>query len=288
MLYQILQGLQLMHSAGIVHRDLKPSNILIDAGTLKIKIADFGLSRGMTEEEQMSTTYVVTRNYRAPELLLDWDGCAQPVDMWSVGCIFAEMLMFPRKILFPGHSHLEQIDLITDVVGTPSQGEAKGSKSGLQHVLNMKKKLKKPWKELVPSNTNPQCIDLLDKMLCFDPNKRITASQALNHPFFGPLRNSSMVKQSTTCKKPFLMRIPPSPNYKDLLYIAIMDLNKKQGTNSEGATMSDQVHRYYYNTDGALEKFEVVRMSNQQNAQMSRQKQQSDQRQQSESMDESA
>lgn len=89
MMYQILSGLKYMHSAGIVHRDLKPSNILVNAKTLHIKLSDFGLSRGMTHDERMSTTYVVTRMYRAPELLLDWENCSHQVDIWSVGCIFA-------------------------------------------------------------------------------------------------------------------------------------------------------------------------------------------------------
>jgi len=234
MMYQILSGLKYMHSAGIVHRDLKPSNILVNANSLHIKLSDFGLSRGMTHDERMSTTYVVTRMYRSPELLLDWEHCSHQVDIWSVGCIFAEMLMFPRRILFPGTTHLQQIEMITDVMGTPNENEIRGSANGIKHMLTIRKKSKTPWDQIFPKNTNRAAIDLLDRMLTFDPSKRITAAEAMQHEFFTPLRTSGIVDTKTdhVCSQQFKIRIPDNPNYKDLLYNEIMDFNKREGVNA--------------------------------------------------------
>nr|CAF32009.1 osmotic sensitivity map kinase, putative [Aspergillus fumigatus] len=112
-LYQILRGLKYVHSAGVVHRDLKPSNILINENC-DLKICDFGLAR--IQDPQM-TGYVSTRYYRAPEIMLTWQKYDVEVDIWSAGCIFAEML--EGKPLFPGKDHVNQFSIITELLGTP-------------------------------------------------------------------------------------------------------------------------------------------------------------------------
>lgn len=109
----IQRGLKFVHSAGVVHRDLKPSNILIN-DNCDLKICDFGLAR--IQDPQM-TGYVSTRYYRAPEIMLTWQRYDVGVDIWSVGCIFAEML--EGKPLFPGKDHVHQFSIITDLLGTP-------------------------------------------------------------------------------------------------------------------------------------------------------------------------
>lgn len=126
-LYQILRGIKFVHSANVLHRDIKPSNILLNS-EMDVKICDFGLSRGVDFENDptMSTpyvllfifyqffSYVATRWYRAPELLLMWEKAAKSMDMWSIGCIFAELLDKPkRKVLFPGKNYLNQLDLVS-------------------------------------------------------------------------------------------------------------------------------------------------------------------------------
>jgi p38 MAP kinase len=114
LVYQILRGLKYIHSAGIIHRDLKPSNIAVNEDC-ELKILDFGLARP-TETEM--TGYVATRWYRAPEIMLNWMHYNQTVDIWSVGCIMAELLT--GRTLFPGTDHIHQLNLIMEILGTPS------------------------------------------------------------------------------------------------------------------------------------------------------------------------
>lgn len=110
-LYQILRGLKYIHSANVIHRDLKPSNLLVNANC-DLKIIDFGLARP-TAENELLTEYVVTRWYRAPELLLNSSDYTAAIDVWSVGCIFMELMN--RKPLFPGKDHVHQMRLLTEV-----------------------------------------------------------------------------------------------------------------------------------------------------------------------------
>lgn len=107
------RGLKYIHSAGVIHRDLKPSNILINENC-DLKICDFGLAR--VQEGQM-TGYVSTRYYRAPEIMLTWQKYSEKVDIWSAGCIFAEMIL--GRPLFPGKNHIDQFCVITQLLGSP-------------------------------------------------------------------------------------------------------------------------------------------------------------------------
>merc|ERR1719193_1729439 len=122
-LYQMLRGLKYIHSAGVIHRDLKPENILVNGEDCNLKITDFGLARGVFNEEGDSwllTEYVVTRWYRAPEIMCSKKMYDEGVDVWAVGCIFAEF--FLRKPLFPGKSHLDQLKIIFLILGSPKRG----------------------------------------------------------------------------------------------------------------------------------------------------------------------
>ena len=114
--YQILRGLKYIHSANVLHRDLKPSNLLVNSNC-DLSICDFGLARGVVADETL-TEYVVTRWYRAPELLTESQYYGPPVDLWSVGCILAEILL--RRPLFQGKDYMHQLEEIIGVLGTPS------------------------------------------------------------------------------------------------------------------------------------------------------------------------
>lgn len=124
--YQILKALKHIHSANVLHRDLKPSNILLN-GNCDLKICDFGLARVNPEEASQLTAYVATRWYRAPEIMLCWREYTRAVDMWSVGCILAEIV--GRRPLFPGTDFLHQLQLVTDVIGTPSHSDIEAIKN---------------------------------------------------------------------------------------------------------------------------------------------------------------
>jgi serine/threonine protein kinase len=195
-LYQILRALKYIHSANVLHRDLKPSNILLNSDC-ELKICDFGLSRGIdfeTENPMMSTPYVATRWYRAPELLLMWETATKAIDMWSVGCIFAELLN--RKAFFPGKNYLHQLDLILDVLGTPNEDEIKGCEKAKNYMKTLPPRPKKDLRILFPT-ASPQALDLLSKMLCFDPTKRITVEEALAHPYLRNLHDETDEPTST-------------------------------------------------------------------------------------------
>jgi serine/threonine protein kinase len=188
--YQILRGLKYVHSAKVLHRDLKPSNILLNA-SCDLKIADFGLARTQSEEENsFMTEYVVTRWYRAPELLLSCDTYDAKIDVWSVGCIVAEM--FLRKPLLPGKDYLDQLKLIIKTLGSPVGDE-------LDFITAPKARA---YIEALPKSPKPdlrrvfgrcqassEAVDLIEKMLRFDPRKRITVDEALQHPWLKALHD---------------------------------------------------------------------------------------------------
>ncbi|KNC76341.1 CMGC/MAPK protein kinase [Sphaeroforma arctica JP610] len=128
-LYQILRGLKYIHSAGVLHRDLKPSNLLLN-GNCDLKICDFGLARvydPTAKHEAFITQYVATRWYRAPEIILSWKQYTKAIDVWSAGCIFAELLQ--RQPLFPGKDYIHQVELIIKFVGTPTEADVSDIKS---------------------------------------------------------------------------------------------------------------------------------------------------------------
>ncbi|GAA0175857.1 non-receptor serine/threonine protein kinase [Lithospermum erythrorhizon] len=184
-LFQLLRGLKYLHSANILHRDLKPGNLLINANC-ELKICDFGLARTSRDNGQFMTEYVVTRWYRAPELLLCCDNYGSSIDVWSVGCIFAEIL--GRKPLFPGTDCLSQLKLIISVLGTQSEADLEfiDNSKARNFIRSLPYSRGMQFSTLFPQ-ADPLAIDLLQHMLVLDPSKRITVEEALQHPFMSSL-----------------------------------------------------------------------------------------------------
>ncbi|KAG6655926.1 mitogen-activated protein kinase 9 isoform X2 [Carya illinoinensis] len=190
-LYQLLRALKYIHTANVFHRDLKPKNILANADC-KLKICDFGLARASFNDAPSAifwTDYVATRWYRAPELCGSFFSKYTPaIDIWSIGCIFAEMLT--GKPLFPGKNVAHELDLITDLVGTPAaESIARIRNEKARRYLNsMRKKPPTPFLQKFP-NADPLALRLLERLLAFDPKDRPSAEEALADPYFNGLAN---------------------------------------------------------------------------------------------------
>ena len=179
-IYQTLLGLSHMHKYGFFHRDMKPENLLLNDNI--VKIADFGLAREIRSIPPY-TEYVSTRYYRAPECILKSINYNSPVDIWAVGCIMAEMYLHPKP-LFYGQNEKEVLNKICFILGTPNhetwlEGIQQANLVGIKFPNNLGTDLAK----IIPNASN-KAIDIMKQMLQWDPNKRPTASNLLNHPFF--------------------------------------------------------------------------------------------------------
>jgi len=186
--YQLLQGMLFCHQRRVLHRDMKPQNLLIDKNGC-IKIADFGLARAFGIPVRVYTHEVVTLWYRAPEVLLGSPKYSCPIDIWSIGTIFAEMVN--RRPLFQGDSEIDQLFRIFRVLRTPTEELWPGVtqlpdfKASFPNWATMN--LKNSMKKLEPAG-----LELLEAMLVYDPSKRISAKKALLHPYFDDLDKNSL------------------------------------------------------------------------------------------------
>ena len=188
-LYQILRGLKYIHSCNIIHRDLKPRNLLVNSNC-DLKICDFGLARLDLKESRKKTTvmtdYIATRWYRPPEIILSWKTYTKAIDLWSVGCIFGELL--GRRPMFPGADSQTQLSLVLDFLGTPSaedMAEIKQPKAK-SFLENLSTRQPADVKTLFPS-ASLDALDLMRKLLAFNPAKRLTVNEALQHKYLQQL-----------------------------------------------------------------------------------------------------
>ncbi|RVE59545.1 hypothetical protein OJAV_G00189820 [Oryzias javanicus] len=230
-LYQLLRGLKYVHSANVIHRDLKPSNLLVNENC-ELKIGDFGMARGLSSHPEESysfmTEYVATRWYRAPELLLSLNHYSLAIDLWSVGCIFAEML--GRKQLFPGKHYVHQLQLILSVLGTPPEGliSAIRAERVRSYVQSLPSRTAVPLSKLYPQ-TEPEALDLLAAMLRFDPRQRIGVTEALEHPYLAKYHDPD---DEPICVPAFDFEFDKiamsKEQIKDAILMEIQDFHKKK------------------------------------------------------------
>jgi serine/threonine protein kinase len=176
-LYQLLLAIKYCHSRRILHRDLKPQNLLLDTNGI-IKVADFGLARAFGIPIKTLTHEILTLWYRAPEILLGQKEYSTPVDIWSIGCIFAELIL--KQPLFKGEYEIEQLFKIFHVLGTPNK-DIWPEVETLPNFSHEFPKFKPIKFEDYFIGLDKNGIDLLKQMLVYDPNQRITAKQALMH-----------------------------------------------------------------------------------------------------------
>jgi len=195
-IFELLKALEYAHSNGIMHRDVKPHNVMIDHSRRKLRLIDWGLAE-FYHPDQDYNVRVASRYFKGPELLVDMQDYDYSLDMWSLGCMFAGMI-FRKEPFFHGHDNQDQLVRIAKVLGTD---ELYGylEKYGLTidgHLQSMVgRHTRKPWKKFVTNENKhisvPEAIDFLDKLLRYDPAERLTAQEAMEHPYFDVLKRNN-------------------------------------------------------------------------------------------------
>ncbi|OMJ95229.1 hypothetical protein SteCoe_1441 [Stentor coeruleus] len=182
--YQIIRSLGYIHAMGVCHRDIKPQNLLVDPATHRLVLCDFGSAKRLVRGEP-NVAYICSRYYRAPELIFGATDYTTLIDIWSAGCVIAEMFIF--QPLFPGESAVDQLVEIIKILGTPTR-EQIFEMNPNYHEGRFPDIRQTPWNRVFKNKAPPEAIDLLASMLVYSPTKRVTAYQALQHPFFDELR----------------------------------------------------------------------------------------------------
>ncbi|XP_057364391.1 mitogen-activated protein kinase 11 isoform X2 [Manis pentadactyla] len=245
LVYQLLRGLKYIHSAGIIHRDLKPSNVAVNEDC-ELRILDFGLARQADEE---MTGYVATRWYRAPEIMLNWMHYNQTVDIWSVGCIMAELLQGVEKqvlggapkiwgpgkrlCLASGHflsqADIDQLKRIMEVVGTPSPEVL--AKISSEHARTYIQSLPPmPQKDLrsIFHGANPLAVDLLGRMLVLDSDQRISAAEALAHAYFSQYHDPDDEPEAEPYEESEEAKERSMAEWKELTYQEVLSFKPRE------------------------------------------------------------
>lgn len=183
-MYQLMRSLAYIHSVGICHRDIKPQNLLLNPPTGVLKLCDFGSAKILIEGEP-NVSYICSRYYRAPELIFGATNYTTNIDVWSAGCVMAELML--GQPLFPGESGIDQLVEIIKVLGTPSREQIKTMNPNyMEHKFPQIKP--HPFVKVFRPRTPPEAIDLISKLLEYTPSARLTAIEAMCHPFFDELK----------------------------------------------------------------------------------------------------
>ncbi|KAJ8441545.1 hypothetical protein Cgig2_026346 [Carnegiea gigantea] len=184
--YQICRALNYIHNViGVCHRDIKPQNLLVNPHTHQLKLCDFGSAKMLVPGEP-NISYICSRYYRAPELIFGATEYTTAIDMWSVGCVLAELLL--GQPLFPGESGVDQLVEIIKILGTPTREEIKCMNPNYSEFKFPQIKAH-PWHKVFHKRMPAEAVDLVSRMLQYSPNLRCTALEACAHPFFDDLRN---------------------------------------------------------------------------------------------------
>ncbi|KAK4054557.1 glycogen synthase kinase 3 [Microbotryomycetes sp. JL201] len=190
--YQLLRSLAYIHSVGICHRDIKPQNLLLNPPTGVLKLCDFGSAKILIEGEP-NVSYICSRYYRSPELIFGATNYTTAIDVWSAGCVMAELML--GQPLFPGESGIDQLVEIIKVLGTPTREQIKTMNPNyMEHKFPQIKP--HPFVKVFRPRTPPEAIDLISKLLEYTPSARLTAIEAMCHPFFDDLKQPD-VKMAT-------------------------------------------------------------------------------------------
>lgn len=183
-MYQLFRSLAYTHSLGICHRDIKPQNLLLDTETGVLKLCDFGSAKHLVKGEP-NVAYICSRYYRAPELIFGATDYTTMIDVWSAGCVLAELML--GQPIFPGDSGVDQLVEIIKVLGTPTKEQIREMNRNYTEFRFPQIKAH-PWQKVFRARTSPEAIDLVSRLLEYTPSARITPLQACAHKFFDELR----------------------------------------------------------------------------------------------------
>jgi glycogen synthase kinase 3 beta len=184
-IYQTFRALAYIHSLGICHRDIKPQNLLVNPTNHQLKVCDFGSAKRLAAGE-VNVSYICSRYYRAPELIFGATSYDQAIDVWSVGCVMAELLL--GQPLFPGESGVDQLVEIIKVLGTPTRDQIHSMNPNYSEFRFPQIRANQ-WNKIFRTKTPDTAISLIAKLLVYDPKARLQPLDALTHPFFEELRD---------------------------------------------------------------------------------------------------
>ncbi|XP_037723422.1 protein kinase shaggy isoform X9 [Drosophila subpulchrella] len=183
-MYQLFRSLAYIHSLGICHRDIKPQNLLLDPETAVLKLCDFGSAKQLLHGEP-NVSYICSRYYRAPELIFGAINYTTKIDVWSAGCVLAELLL--GQPIFPGDSGVDQLVEVIKVLGTPTREQIREMNPNYTEFKFPQIK-SHPWQKVFRIRTPTEAINLVSLLLEYTPSARITPLKACAHPFFDELR----------------------------------------------------------------------------------------------------
>lgn len=215
--FQLISAVKYLHTRKLIHRDLKPSNLLINSDS-RVKLCDFGLARTLSEgnnAQEVLTEYVSTRWYRAPELIIGSNHYNEGADMWAIGCIVAELYL--GKPIFPGSSSVDQLEKVVALTGPPTSEDIQSMQSEFAETMISNLQYTQPrftLSEKLPT-ADSNTIDFISKLLVFNPTKRISIFEAIEHPFVHDFRNQEFEFNEIT---PIQISLKDSKRYQTRHY----------------------------------------------------------------------